>query len=188
VVLENGAASILNDGLAYDRCTVGVVTDLLGSEAPVVASLAQHDIHEPGQMFKVLRTQVDVVLPDGVAVLNAADDRLVEMAELCDGEVIFYDLDHANPALVAHRAKGGRTVSVEGHHVLLTHNGHMPVRCADLNSAAARRMTGGAQSAEAVPGANVRALLAAVAVAWASGLAPDLIAAGLETFDPTRNS
>jgi cyanophycin synthetase len=184
IVLENGAASILNDGLAYDRCAVGVVTDLMGSEAPVDASLAEHDIHEPGQLFKVLRTQVDVVLPDGVAVLNAADDRLVEMADLCDGEVIFYDLDHHNPAMVAHRAKGGRTVSVEGHHVLLTHNGHMPVRCADLNSAAARRMTG-SSTAQAVPGSTVRSLLASVAVAWALGIAPELIAAGLETFDPS---
>ena len=182
VVLENGAASILNDGLAYDRCAVGVVTDLLGAESPVDPTLAQHDIHETDQMYKVLRTQVDVVLPDGVAVLNAADARLVEMAELCDGEVIFYDLDHHNPALVAHRAKGGRTVSVDGHHVLLTHNGYMPVRCADLNSAAARRMTGG--SAQAVPGASVRSLLASVAVAWALGIPPELIAAGLETFDP----
>ncbi|KGM39592.1 cyanophycin synthetase [Aquabacterium sp. NJ1] len=187
IVLENGAASILNDGLAYDRCAVGVVTDLLGSEAPVDASLAEHDIHEPSQLFKVLRTQVDVVLPDGVAVLNAADERLVEMAELCDGEVIFYDLDHLNPAMVAHRAKGGRTVSIEGHHVLLTHNGYMPVRCADLNSAAARRMTGIGAS-EAVPGASVKSLLAAVAVAWALGIPPELIAAGLETFDPAPKS
>src|SRR5690606_10502292 len=129
------------DGLAYDRCAVGVVTDLLGAEAPVDPALVRHDIHETEQMFKVLRTQVDVVLPDGVAVLNAGDARLAEMAELCDGEVIFYELDHNHPVLVAHRAKGGRTVSIEGHHVLLSHNGHMPVHCADLNGAAARRMT-----------------------------------------------
>jgi cyanophycin synthetase len=182
-VLENGAASILNDGLAYDRCAVGVVTDLLGSEAPVEPSLAEHDIHEPGQLFKVLRTQVDVVLPDGVAVLNAADDRLVEMADLCDGEVIFYDTDHNTPAMVAHRAKGGRTVSIEGHHVLLTHNGYMPVRCADLNSSAARRMIGSGTD-HAIPGSTVKSLLASVAVAWALGIPPELIAAGLETFDP----
>jgi cyanophycin synthetase len=150
----------------------------------VPSDLAEHDVLDPSQMFKVLRTQVDVVLSDGVAVLNAADERLVEMAELCDGEVIFYDLDHHNPALVAHRAKGGRTVSVEGHHVLLTHNGYMPVRCADLHSAAARRMTGSAAEAQPVPGASERSLLAAVGVAWALGIPPDLIAAGLETFDP----
>jgi len=80
IVLENGAATILNDGLAYDRCAVGVVTDLRGAEAPVAPALAEHDIHETEQVFKVLRTQVDVVLPDGVAVLNASDARLLEMA------------------------------------------------------------------------------------------------------------
>ncbi len=41
-------------------------------------------------MFKVLRTQIDVVLPDGLAVLNGADPAVVELAELCDGKVIFY--------------------------------------------------------------------------------------------------
>jgi riboflavin biosynthesis pyrimidine reductase len=29
-------------------------------------------------------------LPDGAAVLNAEDAAVVELAELCDGEVIFY--------------------------------------------------------------------------------------------------
>jgi cyanophycin synthetase len=184
VVLENGAASILNDGLAYDRCTVGVVTDLLGAESPVDAALAEHDIHETEQLFKVLRTQVDVVLSDGVAVLPAADARLVEMAELCDGEVIFYDIDHNSPAMVAHREKGGRTVSVDGHHVLLTHNSQLPIRCADLNGSAARRMAAGVVN-EAVPGTSVKCLLASVAVAWALGISPELIAAGLETYDPS---
>ena len=185
IVLENGAATILNDGLAYDRCAVGVVTDLRGAEAPVAPALAEHDIHETEQVFKVLRTQVDVVLPDGVAVLNASDARLLEMAELCDGGVILYDIDHHNPALVAHRAQGGRTVSVDGHHVLLTHNGHTPVRCADLDSAAARRMTAGVAD-QPVPGTSVRCLLAAAAVAWSLGISPELISAGLETFDPSN--
>ena len=30
VVIENGAETILRDGLAYDRCEVGIVTDLEG--------------------------------------------------------------------------------------------------------------------------------------------------------------
>jgi cyanophycin synthetase len=90
--------------------------------------------------------------------------------------------------LVAHRAKGGRTVSVEGHHVLLTHNGYMPVRCADLNSAATKRMTGASKSSAALPGGSVKALLAAVGVAWALGIPPELIAAGLETFDPLQKA
>lgn len=180
VVLENGAASILNDGLAYDRCTVGVVTDLLGAEPPVAPALAEHDIREPEQMFKVLRTQIDVVLSEGVGVLNAAHPQLVEMAELCDGEVILYDVDHASPVLAAHRAQGGRTVAVEGHHLVLAHNGQVAVRCADLDSAAARRLVAAGES-----GAGVSWLLAAVAAAWALGISPELISAGIETFDPT---
>ena len=117
-------------------------------------------------------------------MLNAADARLLEMADLCDGDVILYDTDHDNPALVAHRAKGGRTVSVQGHHVLLTHDGHAPIRCADLDSAAARRITAG-MGEQPVAGSSVRALLAAAAVAWSLGISPELIAAGLETFDPS---
>jgi cyanophycin synthetase len=135
----------------------------------------------------VLRTQVDVVLPGGVAVLHAADARLVEMADLCDGEVIFYDVDQHSPVMVAHRAKGGRTVSVEDHHVLLTHNGHAPVRCIDLDSASARRVMGGLTK-HPLPGAGVQALLAAVAVAWALDISPELMTAGMETFDPTAQA
>ena len=187
IVVENGPVSILDDGLAYDRCQVGLVTDLCGAEAPVDPALAAHDIHEPDQMFKVLRTQVDVVLPGGVAVLHAADARLVEMADLCDGEVIFYDVDQHSPVMVAHRAKGGRTVSVADNHVLLTHNGHAPVRCIDLDSASARRVMGGLTK-HPLPGAGVQALLAAVAVAWALDISPELMAAGMETFDPTAQA
>ncbi len=45
-----------------------MVTDLGGAQG-----LAEYDITEADQMFKVMRSQVDVVLPGGAAVLNAAD-------------------------------------------------------------------------------------------------------------------
>ena len=83
-VFENGADTILRSGLSYDRCQIGVVTDLGGA-----SSLAEFDITEDDQMFKVMRSQVDAVLPSGAAVLNAAHARVVEMKALCDGEVIF---------------------------------------------------------------------------------------------------
>ncbi|MDO9395167.1 MAG: hypothetical protein Q7T71_01335, partial [Herbiconiux sp.] len=85
VVIENGAETILRDGLAYDRCQVGIVTDLDGFE-----TLAEFDITESDQMVKVLRTQVDVVLSEGTAVLNATDPRVAGLAPLCDGAVILY--------------------------------------------------------------------------------------------------
>ena len=75
-VIENGPVEILNDGLAYDRCDVGIVTDLDLPET-LRAPLAAHDFFESDQLVKVLRTQVDVVLGDGAAVLHAAHPRLV---------------------------------------------------------------------------------------------------------------
>ncbi|MGY6469218.1 hypothetical protein ACXIUR_23685, partial [Vibrio parahaemolyticus] len=76
-VIENDARTILRDGLAYDRCTVGVVTDMDGLEL-----LAEFDVHEQDQMTKVLRTQVDVVLDNGAAVLNAAIAQVAALAPL----------------------------------------------------------------------------------------------------------
>jgi cyanophycin synthetase len=59
---------ILSEGLAYDKCTVGIVTDMDG-----VAELGEFYINDADGLANVVRTQVDVILPDGVAVLNAAD-------------------------------------------------------------------------------------------------------------------
>ncbi len=170
VVLQNGAGSILNDGLAYDRCQVGVITDLGGAE-----HLAAHDIHSDDQLLRVLRTQIDVVLSDGVGVLNAADPRIADLAPLCDGEVILYAAEADNAAVAEHRATGGRAVLMREGRVLLA-TGASEALCAEIGGGRRR-----ARGAAALPPAS---LLAAVAAAWALGIAPELIAAGVETFEP----
>lgn len=166
VVLENGPAVILDDGLAYDRCTVGVVTDL-----DDVQGLERHDVRNTDQLYRVLRTQVDVVLPDGVAVLNADDPRVLEMVELCDGDVILYGMDAASPALQKHREAGSRTVSMfEGQLVLAE-----GVRKAHRVRLDAPVVQGLLQSLGA------HTLMAVAAAAWALAVSPELMAAGIET-------
>jgi cyanophycin synthetase len=178
VVMENGASSVLDDGLACDRCHVGVVTDL-AINSHEAAALAAHDVHEADQLVKVLRTQVDVVTASGVAVLHAADPRIADMAMLCDGDVILYARDGANAALVAHRAAGGRIAFVrDGWAVLVT--GAVETRCSNLLYAGRRFV---APAHEAAPAADpIDVLLASVAIAWALGISPELMAAGIETF------
>jgi cyanophycin synthetase len=110
---------------------------------------------------------VDVVWPEGAAVLNAADPMVAKMAELCDGEVIFFAADPAAPALAGAKravfARDGQLVlSVGGQETLLA-----PVSAVPL---AARE--GGVES-----------VLAGVGAAWALGISPDLIRAGIETFE-----
>ncbi|OYV49653.1 MAG: cyanophycin synthetase, partial [Burkholderiales bacterium 21-58-4] len=111
-VFENGAEVILSQGVAYDRCLVGVVTDVEGAD-----TLGHYDIHDAEQVYQVLRTQVDIVLPEGAAVLNADDELVSEMAKYCDGEVIFYA---SEPGPVAkHVETGGRAVFLRGRYVFI---------------------------------------------------------------------
>ncbi|WP_334157098.1 cyanophycin synthetase [Oryzomicrobium sp.] len=170
-VFENSPRAIFSEGLAYDRCQVGVVTNLNGAEG-----LADLDVFEPDQVYKALRTQVDVVLPSGVAVLNARDPQVVEMAPLCDGEVIFFGLSADLPALAEHRAAGGRAVFVgDGQVVLAKGSDETPLTAVTAVPLVA---AGGS-----VDDLQVENLLAAVGAAWALGIAPELIRAGVETFD-----
>ena len=167
-VVQTTARSILDEGLAYDRCQVGIVTDMDGWE-----QLADHDIRGPQQMPRVLRTQIDVVLEGGAGVLNADIAPVAELAELCDGEVLLYALSADNATLTQHRAQPeARAVFVRGEHICLATGAKERV----LGSLAALRPAVGSTP-------DTTALLAAIAGAWALGIAPDLIAAGIKTFE-----
>jgi cyanophycin synthetase len=174
VVIEAGAKAMLQDGLAYDRCKVGVVTDLGG-----VKALADHDVADEERLAHVLRTQVDVVLPDGVAVLNAAVERVAAMARFCDGDTILYGLDAKLPAIAAQLDAGGRAVFVQHGRVMLAH-GRTITPCVAVATLARALAT---PADEADP---TEIVLAAAATAWGLGMAPELIAAGLETFVPAQ--
>jgi cyanophycin synthetase len=163
-VFENPPLSVLRDGFVYDRAFVGVVTDLHGIEG-----LTEHDIRDEDQLLRVVRTQVDVVLPEGAAVLNADEPRLLELAELSDGEVLLYGRDPANPALAAHRDRGGRCVSLRDGMVVL---------CEGVS----QQVCGNGRGAALVARLGADVVLPAVAAAWALGLMPALIAAGFETY------
>ncbi|WP_395408024.1 cyanophycin synthetase [Pseudoduganella sp. UC29_106] len=164
-VFANGNRMILTDGFSYDKCSIGVVTDAGGHE-----DLGEFYINDPEQMRTVLRTQVDVVLPEGYAVLNASDAVVADLAELCDGDVIFYGLDAEVPALAAHREDGERAVFMSAKGFVMAQGmdefAVLPLSCLPK---------GHANSQEAV--------LAAIGAGWAMGLSPDLIGAALRTFE-----
>ncbi|MCF8210172.1 MAG: cyanophycin synthetase [Rhodoferax sp.] len=164
-VFENSSRTILAEGLAYDKCSVGIVTDVTWQE-----SLAEFDIFDAEQTFKVSRTQVDVILPSGTAVLNAADPQVVEMADLCDGKIIFYALDASQPTLAAHRNAGERVVFVRDDLIVMSQG---PDEIAQLPLA----------TLKPAKSSQPEMVMAAVAAAWALQISPELIGAGLRTFE-----
>lgn len=166
-VCEHSFRSILTEGIAYDRCQVGIVTNIDDD-----ASLPDLYIDDADRMFNVARTQVDIVLPEGVAVLNAADARVVEMAELCDGDVIFFGLSADIDALAQHCQHGGRAVFVRDGHVVLA-NGKTETPLVSLAS-----LQFAQQDQQ-----RVESILAAAGAAWALDIGADVIVTAIETYD-----
>ena len=120
----------------------------------------------------VARTQVDVVLPTGAAVLNADDPAVLALAEYSDGEVLLFSLDEQNPALTAHRARGGRVVFARPQGVVLA-QGSGPEQMLSVPPSTRTRI--GCDAPDDVR----RHILAAVAAAWALNLPTELVHAGL---------
>ncbi|HEY4073631.1 MAG TPA: cyanophycin synthetase [Herbaspirillum sp.] len=168
-VFENGHESILNEGLAYDRCQVGVVLNIDPAE-----TVPDHYIENVDQLTKVTRTQVDVVLPTGAAVLNAEDERVAELASLCDGEVIFFALDGNNAVLRAHLTEGGRAVFVRDGQIILAGSGGETVLIGNV--------TIPVMSSQKTTLYIVN-VLAAIGAAWALDIPLKLIRVGVEAFD-----
>lgn len=166
-VIENNNLSMLIEGLAYDRCQVGVVLNV-----DPKANFPQYAIYDEEQVFSIVRTQVDVVLPTGVAILNADDPLVASMAELCDGEVIFFTQDFSSLVVQEHLKNGGRVVVIGNQQITLKSAKH------DQKSIPVPH-TSEPNASEPWKAMN---LGAAIAAAWALDIPFNVIEAGAETF------
>ena len=171
VVIENNHLSMLIEGLAYDRCQVGVVLNV-----DPKANFPQYAIYDEEQVFSIVRTQIDVVLPTGVGVLNADDPMCVQMAELCDGQVIFFSEDPNSEVVKTHLENGGRVVLVGKQQITLK-SGKL-----DQKSIPVPRHF---ESDSSSPWKGMN-LGAAIAAAWALEIPFNVIEAGAETFMPDQ--
>ena len=167
-VFESARGGILREGLGVDKCDVAIVTNI--GEAD---HLGKAYIDSPEDMFKVKRTPVDVVLPTGMAVLNATDPLVVDMAELSAGGVTFFARDPNHPVILRHREAGRRTAVVRDRKVMLCEGTQESplISLDDLPCTHAGRV-----------GFQVENVLAAAAAGWALGVDLPTIAAGLQAF------
>ena len=165
-VIENDNRVILNEGLAYERCTVGVVTNLDPTD-----TVPECAINDGEDIYRVMRSQIDVVLPSGVGVLNADDTEVADMARLCDGEVIFFSRFGNAECLKDHLAKNGRAVFTRDNQIVMTRGNDMqPI-----------------MSLDSIPLLQLRndaleSVLAAVAVGVGMNLTRDIMSTGIQTF------
>lgn len=166
-VLETARGGILREGLAFDRCAVGVVTNISADH------LGLKGVDTLRDLAAVKQVVVEAVARDGAAVLNADDPLVAEMAAACDGETIYFSRSACGPVMAAHLASGGRGVTADDGTIWL-HSGGEPSALIELERV-------GFTAGGAI-GFQVENALAASAAAWAAGLNPALIARGLSTF------
>lgn len=173
VIIENSCQQILTEGLAYERCEVGIITNIDWEE-----DLAHHDVLDDEERIKIYRTQMDVVLPQGMAVLNADDTRVIDLARFCDGRITLFGTHPTLPALTQHIDQGGRAVWI-GHGQLVMAEGATRIHLCPVSAIPLTE--------QGTNTAQIHNVLAAAAAAWALGLTPDLIEAGLIGFNPDQS-
>ena len=113
-VFETARGGVLREGLAFDRCNVAVVTNIGDGD-----HLGLGEVNTPEDLAKVKRCIVNVVPPNGVAVLNAADPLVVGMEPHCAGGIFYFALDGNHPVLVRHRKAGGKVIFARDGHVVV---------------------------------------------------------------------
>ena len=166
-VLETARGGILREGLAFDECLVGVVTNISADH------LGQGEIKTLDELARVKQVVVEAVRAEGAAVLNAEDPLVAEMAAACDGRVVYFSRTPEQHIMAAHLAEGESGVFVVDGEIVLA-NGQQRIELVDLERVP---FTMGGQVDFQVMNA-----LAATAAAWAAGLNPAMIVRALTTF------
>lgn len=173
-VFETDVRHLLTQGLAYDRCQVGVVTQMASAQG--LADVFIEDEQMPG----CVRTQIDVVLPGGVALLNAEVDAVADLAQYSDGEVMLYAQSEDHPRLAAHRALGHRVGFWREGTLVLAQGAAQTEVLSVHRPAVAALIERGVLTLPDV--------LVAACTAWALDISADLIRAGIKNYGQTPTS
>ncbi|HEY0606414.1 MAG TPA: cyanophycin synthetase [Herpetosiphonaceae bacterium] len=166
-ILETARGGILREGLAFDACSVGVVTNISADH------LGIGGVNTLTDLARVKQVVVEAVSRDGAAVLNADDPLVAEMAAATDADVVYFSANPHQHVITAHLAEDGRAVLVDQGAIVLA-TGEERIELVELERVT---FTAGGKICFQVQNA-----LAATAAAWAAGLNPALIARALSTF------
>jgi cyanophycin synthetase len=168
-VLECARGGILREGLAFDRCDTGVVTNVAEDH------IGLQGINSLEDMARVKSVVPEAVKAGGFAILNAADDSTYMMKDRVRCNVALFCYDHQNVRIADHMKHGGISAIHRNGKVILM-NGYYEVLSIDV---------------KAIPAAfggfapfMTENILAAMLAAWTTGIDSEHIARSLNTFRP----
>lgn len=112
-VLETARGGILRAGLGFNKCDIGVVTNIQEDH------LGISDIHNLDDLTRVKAVVIGAVKRDGWAVLNADNKYCIKIANDADCKVAYFSMDEKNPAIVEHCKKGGTAAIYENGYITI---------------------------------------------------------------------
>ncbi len=116
-VLETARGGMILGGLGFDDCDVAVVTNI-GSD-----HLGQDGIDTIEDLVHLKSLLIDVVRPQGAAVLNADDPWVMSMAVRSRGKIVLFSGREDSPTIGRHTAQGGDAVYVKRGNLVFTQAG-----------------------------------------------------------------
>jgi cyanophycin synthetase len=166
-VFEVARGGLLREGLGFDRCEVGIITNIGQGD-----HIGLNFIESAEDVAAIKSVVARNVSTTGVAVLNANDPLCVAMADDCPGAVTFFGDDAHHPVIAAHRAKGQRVVFIDGDAIVAAQgNASWRFALADIPLTRGGRI-----------GFQIANAMAAIAAAWALKMDWAVLRRGLASF------
>lgn len=112
-VLETARGGILRAGLGFNKCDIGVITNIQEDH------LGISDIHNLEDLARVKAVIIGAVKRSGWAVLNADNSYCLKIGKTADCNVAYFSMDEKNPALKEHCKNGGIAAIYENGYVTI---------------------------------------------------------------------
>ncbi len=112
-VLETARGGILRAGLGFNKCDIGVVTNIQEDH------LGISDIDNLDDLTRVKSVIIGAVKKSGWAVLNADNSYCLKIAANADCSIAYFSMDEKNPVIKAHCKTGGIAAIFENGYVTI---------------------------------------------------------------------
>lgn len=113
-VLECARGGILRSGLGFDKCDIGIVTNITEDH------LGLDGIHTLAELAQVKSVVPRSTSSDGTAILNADDDVVFALKDELACNLALFSMDADNPRIKTHCEEGGWAAVIDrGHFTIL---------------------------------------------------------------------
>jgi cyanophycin synthetase len=185
-VLETARGGIIRDGLAFDLCDVGLVTNISADHE------GQDGLQTLEDLAYVKALVVETVARDGTAILNADDPFVHGMAGRARCDVVLFSRKPDNIVVRKHLLRGGSAVYPAGGSIVIEAGRSGRVRAKGpaggvSGPVAVFPLTGAPLTLGGLLPFQVENAVAAVAAAWSLGVPEGVIRRALLTFGRPRS-